>query len=192
MSGAGRVRSVLACVVLALFIASAAACEPVPQATVPVQGVAPVECVGIPEGTCREVVQNARANAAPGTLPVRIRAVCAQAACTPASGEVSVDVLYSDGRQENYVMGWAGPAFPGDPGEPRPDLAVEPVCQGVPAVQCRQMALGVGDEGPPGFRVLSIVVTCTAPPCTAVSGDGDTILTYQDGTRVTGSWSYRN
>ena len=39
MSGAGRVRSVLACVVLALLIASAAACEPVPQATVPVQGV---------------------------------------------------------------------------------------------------------------------------------------------------------
>ena len=193
MSGAGRVRPVLACVVLALSAALVLACEPAPQGTAPVQGVAPVECVGIPEGTCREVVENARANAAPGTLPVRIRAVCAQAACTPASGEVSVDVLDSDGRPENYVMGWAGPAMPGgDPGEPPPDLAVEPVCRGVPAVQCREMALGVGDEGPPGVRVLSIVITCTAPPCTAVSGDGDTIVTFQDGTRSTSGWSYRN
>ena len=193
MSGVALARQILVGVVLAGFVASVAACEPAPQATVPVEGVAPVECVGIPDSTCREVVANARANARPGSFPVTIRAVCAQAACTHASGEVTVEVLYSDGRRESSVMGWAGPAIPGgDPGEPAPDLAVAPICHGVPAVQCRDMALAATDEGPPGSRVLSIVVRCTQPPCTAETGDGDTVVTFSEGTRRESSWSYRN
>ncbi|CAN5607722.1 hypothetical protein BH20CHL7_BH20CHL7_13180 [soil metagenome] len=188
-----RVRSFFAVVVLTGFVGSLAACEPASQATVPVEGIAPVECVGIPEATCREVVAGARGNAAPGTFPVSIRAVCAQPECTAASGDVQVDVQYSDGRRETYNMGWAGPAMPGDgPDVPEPGLTVEPICQGVPAVQCREMALGATGGGPDGLRLLSIVVVCTRPPCTATSGDGDSIATYEDGTRLTSGWSYRN
>ncbi len=89
------------------------------------QAQPPIECVAIPARTCQEIVTDARRNADPGTVPVRIRATCTRRPCTLQQGDVSVEVLYSNGRRDSFVMGWAGTG-PGDvqgPGLPVPASA---------------------------------------------------------------------
>lgn len=157
----------------------------------------PVDCRGIPAATCGEIVKDARANAGePGVVPVSIRAVCTRAACTQAEGEVQVDVRYSDGREDHFTMGWSSAMDGlGQPRGPAPiaSLPVEPVCQGVPAEMCREQAfvgLANGGLAPEPLEVGSIVVTCTRVPCTEAAGDGDTTVTYVDGSTHAASWSY--
>jgi hypothetical protein len=147
----------------------------------------PLECIGVPAATCQQAQQDARNNAAPGVVPVRVRVVCTSATCTPETGEVQVDVGYSDGRRDGYEMSWAsaGEAPVGEPLE----LPVEPVCQGVPAVPCGDAALSAFGSVL-GQEVASIVVTCAAAPCTDASGETSTTVTFADGTEETQSSSY--
>ena len=156
--------------------------------------VMPVQCVGIPAQTCQQIVNDARKNADPGTIPLQIRAVCT-GSCTPAAGNVQVDILYSNNRRDSYGMGWSGavePA-PGGPAPAEPSLPVEPVCQGVPAGPCRDQAIS-GAMGGPGIDgappVVRIEVRCTSAPCTESAGSGDTLVTRSDGSTSTSSWSY--
>ncbi len=150
-------------------------------------------CEGVPQDVCQGAVRDARLNAPRGTVPVRIQVACTAASCTPQQGQTKVDVQYSDGSISSYGTGWAGGAPGGAPGDVLigSELSVQPICQGLPPKPCQEMALGVGtDPGDPA-AVLSIIVRCTKPPCTAVSGDGDTIVTLDDGSTRQGSWSYR-
>ena len=84
----------------------------------------PVDCRAIPAVTCQQIVDDARRNADPGTAPVRIRAVCTTM-CTPRSGDVQVDVRYSDGRRQSYGMSWTG-AEPGAGQAPAPAPSAPP------------------------------------------------------------------
>lgn len=103
---------------------------------------------------------------------------------------------YSDGHEDHYEMGWSGAVDgPGQPGGPAPiaSLPVEPTCQGVPAQACWQQAfvgLPNGGLAPEQVAVGSIVVRCLKDPCTDAAGDGDTTITFVDGTTSSGSWSY--
>lgn len=174
-------------VVLGLLLAG---CDAIATSPTPVEFVPPVQCIAIPVATCQEIVDNARTNADPGSVPVHIRATCTRAACTLGEGDVSVEIQYSNGRRDAYGMGWSGPgAVPVGP--PAEVLPVEPVCQGVPADRCRELALeavtandGLGD-------IRSIVVRCAAPACTALEGEGETRITLEDGSTTTSSWGYQ-
>jgi hypothetical protein len=156
----------------------------------------PVDCRAIPVVTCQQIVNDARTNADPGTAPVQIRAVCTTT-CIPQSGDVKVDVLYSNGRRESYGMNWSGAAAPGGGQVPGPEatLPVPPTCQGVPVEHCRQQALAIVADGPAsigggGQAITSILVRCTVDPCTRERGGGETTVTYADGSTSGSSWSY--
>jgi hypothetical protein len=152
--------------------------------------VAPrVECVGTPLTTCQTVVDDARQNAEPGTLPIQIRAVCGSPSCTAQGGEVDVEVRYSNGRTDRYTMSWEG-AAPGGVDLP-PALPVEPTCEGVSVDACRDMAISAMTGVTGGRAVVGILVRCVGA-CTELRGAGEAILTYADGTTTSASWDYVN
>lgn len=169
----------VALIVTACGVVGTGGLEPLPPGP-------PLECVGVPAMTCQQANQDARNNAAPGVVPVRVRVVCTSATCTPEAGEVQVDIGYSDGRRDGYAMSWAsaGEAPVSDPDE----LPVE-VCQGVPEAPCQDAAQGaVARFG--GQKVASIVVTCTVRECTDAAGETSTTVTFADGTSETQSSGY--
>ena len=173
-SGPGRRTIVLLTALIAvLLLAGCAGGTPTAPPADPGQPL--VDCQGVPARTCQEIVNDARTNAAPGSFPIRIRAVCTKPPCTPQQGDVSVDIQYSNGRTDSYGMGWSGP-MPGDvPVQPEPagepSLPVEPICVGVPATPCADMALGMVGSDPQGRAIESITVRCTVPPCTEATGE---------------------
>lgn len=171
-----------------------AGCGGPPGPTASLQMVAPVECIGIPAGTCQQIVTDARRNAEPGTFPVRIRAACTRAAgCTLQEGDVSVEVDYSNGRQDAYGMGWAGPGG-GDPAPPVVVLPVAPTCEGVPARPCEERAREAVGAVVEVAAIRSIVVRCvpdaSTPTCTDANGVGTTVVTFADGTTQSADWGY--
>lgn len=101
--------------VLVLVTLVAAGCGGPSPTPTPVRMVPPIECIGVPATTCQELVVQARQNARPGTFPLHIRAVCTREQCTLQEGDVSVDVLYSDGSTESFGMGWSGAIDVGPP-----------------------------------------------------------------------------
>lgn len=166
-----------------------AGCRGLTATAAPVLMGPPVECVGIPAQTCQQIVADARGNAEPGTVPVRIRAVCTALPCTPQRGDVSVEVVYSNGRTDTYGMGWSSAPEPVPPIGPA-ELPVEPVCQGVPQGPCRDRALETVGADPNRAAIRGILVRCTAASCTDASGTGQTIVTYGDGGTSTSDWGY--
>ncbi len=152
-----------------------------------------IECLGIPERTCQEIVTEARRNAEPGSFPLSIRARCSLPACTVQNGYVAIEVAYSNGNTQAWGMGWSGAEEPGvapDPGAPV--VAGEPVCLGVPAVTCRDLAASASSADPQGREIASITVRCRAVPCTATTGSGDTLIVLIDGDSITTDWAYDN
>ncbi len=189
---------------LGLVTAILAGCAEAAPVTLP-PAAPPIDCRGVPAETCRQAVDDARVNAKPGEFVVQIRVVCVAPSCTQASGEAQVDVLYTNGRHDNYGTRWdsaVDPAQPAPAEPPQPDgsepapapLPVEPVCVGVPPGRCQDQADNGIDPAKefghdPG-EVVGIVVRCTVAMCTDEGGSGDTIVTYRDGTTSMGGWSY--
>jgi hypothetical protein len=156
----------------------------------------PISCEGLPARICNEIVNDARRNAQPGSLPVTIRAVCQDAAgCSDAAGTVLVDIVYSNGRRDTYSMSWAGAGgapFGGEAPAAGASLPIEPACDGVPPGPCRDNAfVGLQNGGidPEPLDVQRIDVRCSAA-CTDTGGDGTTTVTYADGTTHATSWTY--
>lgn len=88
--------------------------EPVPLETVPPE--APPQgafsCVGVPAGTCQQMLADARANASAGVVVVQMRIRCTVVPCTLQNGQAEADVVYSDGQRTTYGMGWSNAAAP--------------------------------------------------------------------------------
>lgn len=161
--------------------------------TAPVVQAPAIECLGIPERTCQEIVTEARRNAEPGSVPLSIRATCSIEPCTIQNGEVSIEVTYSNGNTQAWGMGWAGAEEPGvapDPGAPI--VPGEPVCLGVPALTCRDLAESSMSADLQGREIASVTVRCRAVPCTTTAGSGDTLVAFVDGTSILTEWSYEN
>jgi hypothetical protein len=89
----------------ALMVAGCMPFAPTPVPIIPGEPI--LDCRGIQAVTCQEVVADARLNAEPGEVPVRIQVVCSRLPCTPDSGEADVAVQYSSGRTSTYQMGWS-------------------------------------------------------------------------------------
>ena len=156
-----------------------------------------ITCVGIPAARCDDAVASV-ARSLPNTAPVAIEVTCVAGTCTEQSGAMDTVVTLADGSQlRSTTTTWSEPGAPGGVEAPPvpeappviPVVPVEPQCQGVPVSMCRTMAetaFGeVPDEG-----VVGIVVRCTRQPCTDDQGEGDTIVTYTDGSTQTSSWEY--
>ena len=156
-----------------------------------------ITCVGIPAARCDDAVASV-ARSLPNTAPVAIEVTCVAGTCTEESGAMDTVVTLADGSQlRSTTTTWSEPGVPGGVEAPPvpeappviPVVPVEPQCQGVPVSMCRTMAetaFGeVPDEG-----VVGIVVRCTRQPCTDDQGEGDTIVTYTDGSTQTSSWEY--
>jgi hypothetical protein len=158
-----------------------------------------VSCVGIPDSRCEEALASV-ARSLPNTTPVAIEVTCVAGTCTEQSGAMDTVVTLSDGSQlRSTTTSWSEAGEPAPGGvEPLPApvappvvpvVPVEPLCQGVPVSMCRTLAetaFGeVSDEA-----VTGIVVRCTRQPCTDDQGEGDTIVTYVDGSTQTSSWEY--
>jgi invasion protein IalB len=65
-------------------------------------------------------------------------------------------------------------------------------CQGIEPEPCRDMAEGIASSRRPNDPPLhTVLVRCTAGPCTRAGGSGETVLVFADGSsRSVGSWSY--
>ena len=106
-------------------------------------------------------------------------------------------VTLADGSQlRSSTISWASGGGDGAGGVkplpvpvPPPALPVEPQCQGVPDSMCRTMAETAFGELSDD-AVVQIVVRCGKRPCTIEQGEGDTVVTYADGTTRTSSWGY--
>jgi len=151
-------------------------------------------CIGLPQATCEQAFQEADASArARGTVVLGIAVRCS-AICTDASGEAERSVTYGDGISEQNSFGWqqAAPAPVGQPVGPKPSLVVAPTCVGLGAETCTSQAMDAVDslDVDPGL-VVSIVVRCVPGPCTSTTGDGETLITLDDGQVTNVGWSYR-
>lgn len=160
---------------------------PTPIVNPPAQPL--VDCAGVAPDVCQQAVRDAGLNAPAGAVVVRIRVRCTAQVCLPASGQTEVAVQYSDGSTTTFESAWEQ-AVPG--GQAPPVLALTPTCVGVPLERCHETALGAVPAGEARPPVVSIVVTCTKPPCTEAAGDGDMVVTYADRSTSASSWSYRN
>lgn len=143
------------------------------------------------------------ARSLPNTVAAKIEVTCVAGTCTEQSGAMDTIVTLVDGSQlRSTTIAWseAGQPAPGGvkplpaPAEPQvvpavPDVPVAPQCQGVPVSMCRTMAETAFGELS-NQEVAQIVVRCTRLPCTDDQGEGDTIVTYADGTIRTSSWEY--
>jgi hypothetical protein len=155
-----------------------------------------VVCQGIPVERCDEAVESVGISL-PNTAPVTIEVICVSGTCTEESGAIDTVVTLADGSQlRSSTVSWSQPAAPEPNGaipdpipvEP-PALPVEPQCQGAPLSWCRTMAeTAFGELSAEG--VVTILVRCRTPPCDDAHGEGDTTVTYSNGTVLTTSWEY--
>lgn len=171
-----------------LFALTLGACDP---ATAPFSGE---RCEGVPFDACQSAIDEAAAAAAGrGAIIVGVRVRCTSAACTPQQGEIAVQAWFSDGSEYESSSGYATPVGPppgGPVGGPTP-IPLEPICLSMPRAWCLEQAAAALGSGPgAGATPVSVVVTCTTPPCTETAGGGKAVVTYDDGTQSEMGFEY--
>ena len=185
-----RRRLILTLVALAALLTGCAPGAPTPPAVLPDQPV--VDCRA-PASTCATAVDDARAQVAPGVVPIAVQVVC-KPGCTVLEGEADIAVRYSDGSTGGWTAGWSGAVPPGppDPAIAPPPMPVAPTCQGVPEPTCTDMAQSSWESaGGDDADVVSIVVRCTsAGGCTPARGEGRTVITFADGRTADTGFGY--
>lgn len=172
----------------ALLVLTVAACEPVVETLVPV-GAPRIDCQGVPPQQCQEALDMARDNSRAPLVELVVR--CTAPPCTIQQGQTEARARFADGSQQTFGSGWSGavPAPVPVPPEPVGPLPVEPVCLGVPAQVCRDMASSAVSNLQPGSPpVASITVRCTEV-CTPTNGTGESVVVFADGTSTGSSWS---
>jgi len=180
--------AVLALALVALGALITTGCEPSGVPIVP--GAAPqVACQGVPDKVCKEAFDTVVSDGRGAIAQFVVR--CSRPPCTLLNGEAEILIVFADGRRESSSYGWASePAAPQPiPVITPPPLVVEPVCDGVPAPRCIEMATG-GLDGDTAGAVGKITVRCSAV-CTPTSGHGQNLYEFVDGRpEVTTDWAY--
>ncbi len=148
-----------------------------------------ITCVGIPPEKCDEAVASVQ-RSLPNEAPEAIDVSCVSAGCTATSGSMDTVVTLRGGRQlhANPLTWGGGGGLQVPPGMPA--LPVPPVCVGIPQEQCQQNAAGDFPDAAVHGGVVRIVVTCKKNPCTNDAGEGDTVVTFADGTTQSIGWGY--
>jgi len=147
-----------------------------------------VDCGDVAEEPCTNVA------ATYGEMQGDRRAIgismrCDVSTCTSASGRVVIGLLSADGVRMSHGTTWGSEPAGGLSNAPQAAPAVAPQCVGVPNTRCFEMAR-TGDV-PMGAPAVSVVtVRCITPRCTETGGDGETTITFDDGTRSIVGWTY--
>jgi len=152
-------------------------------------------CRGVPGDICTAVVAAIAASASLDVVGFSVR--CTAGGCTPDSGSLEADVVWSDGTRTPHVLTWVH-GFDAAPlriaGRPIPTPPVPPTCTGVPDNEC-ESEWSTALENLPSTKiddVVMVLVQCSGI-CTATSGAGQTVIGLQDGTRLRASiWSYNH
>jgi len=154
-----------------------------------------VSCLGVPAAKCEEAVASV-ARSLPNSAPVSIEVSCVSGTCTSASGAMDTFVTLADGSQlRSATLSWndgsqgQGGPLASAPPVAAPTLSVPPRCIGVPAANCQSLAQSsMADVG--GRIVAQIVIRCSNKGCTDKHGEGETVVTFADGTTRTINWGY--
>ena len=167
---------------LALLTAGLGACAPsLPPGT--------RACVGFPADVCeRQVAELEREGMGHGGI-AGYRIVCTSDGCTSSQGEGRVTVVFADGTGWDRAFGYATPIGAPPAQSPGP-LPVEPVCLGVPAAWCLEMARTGAESVADWSTIASITVRCTGS-CTTSGGAGETRIRLIDGSpEAITDWNY--
>ncbi len=166
------------------------ACEQLIGTPAPV-GETRVDCAGVPARACESSLAEARTTSPVPLVELVVR--CTQPPCTDRAGQTTVDARYADGSVSSWGSAWGAAVPAGPPGPPEldpDDLPVEPLCLGIEPVMCREFAASAASGGPVGGPAIrSIRVRCTRG-CTPTRGEGETLVTYVDGSVSTSGWGY--
>jgi hypothetical protein len=151
------------------------------------------DCGPVEATPCRAAVANATADADKAVAGFQIR--CTAPICNDISGSIDLIILWRDGTSETRSASWA--AGPFDPTvfglrPPIPIPPVAPTCVEVPEAECQSEWTTAMENVPAAqvHNVTLVLVQCTGR-CTPDSGVGQTIIGFQDGTRIRSiTWSY--
>jgi hypothetical protein len=175
-------RAVAGLIVALGLAADLAACS---ERAVP-PGAAGFSCLGVPTAKCQELLADAQQSGPVAAMQIR----CDAASCTTDSGSAAIIVVRANGGREEYGSAWSNAVGPAP--DPVPTPPVTPVCLGVPQAWCDEMArnamMNLGGRDP--SEVASVMVRCRTA-CSSVKGDGDTTVTFRDGSVVSqNGWGY--
>lgn len=159
-------------------------------------------CVGLSQEICTQVVDALPGSESSEVSGFRVRCT-ADAACSSLSGDLDVDVVWSDGTRTSESLGWANGFDPAQArtvfarsGVPIPTPPVPPDCMGVPPPECQSNWMTAMENVPTQQidDVVRVLVECTsAAACTPTSGAGRVTLQFRDGTTlIESTWGYEN
>jgi hypothetical protein len=154
-------------------------------------------CANVPPEVCLAKAQSLGFGFDPAVVAVEM--TCTSTTCDAANGEVAVRIRHPDGTVDSQSMGWSsgGGQAPGLGPVPAPSFdapggvvpGLVPTCIGVPRSACLDRMRETTSSVPSGRTAVAVVIKCTAV-CDAQQGDGDTMLTLDDGNVQTFGWSY--
>ena len=145
-----------------------------------------VDCGDVAEEPCTNVAAT-YGEMQGGRRAIGIAMRCDVSTCTSASGRVVIGLLSADGVRMSHGTTWGSEPAGGLSNAPLPAPVVAPRCVGVPNARCFEMA-SAGDV-PLGAPPVSVVtVRCTKGPCADGAGEGETTITFEDGTRSIVGW----
>lgn len=153
------------------------------------------DCGPLPASACRDAVANAADVRVNDVAGFQIR--CTAPVCNDVSGAIDLVILWRDGTSESRTASWAdGPFDAGvlNRSAPIPTPPVPPTCANVPDSECQgEWTTAMENLSADQIHLVSLVlIQCTAR-CTPDSGAGQTIIGFQDGTRIRPStWSYHH
>jgi hypothetical protein len=104
-------------VATALLFAAFAGCDEDPAVVGPPPSQSVVSCVGVPAPKCDELVTRILDGLSISSFR-SIRIACTKVPCTERAGEVTIDVVDSQGRRSSTGEGWA---TLGEVGVPAPE-----------------------------------------------------------------------
>lgn len=116
---------------------------------------------------------------------------CVAQTCTTTDGKVEIGLLNASGQRMSHGYDWGADQENAAlaPVAPVAAQLPAPVCLGVVGARCLEMARA-GDIPMGAPRVTVITVRCTKGSCTDGAGEGETTLTFDDGTRSIVGWGY--
>jgi hypothetical protein len=146
-----------------------------------------VDCGDVPEPACTEAAAGF-GSFANGERVIQMVMRCNVSPCTASGGQAELGMRFASGERMSSGHAWGATSGSGST-IPQDVSSVAPLCQGVPAAFCAEMATSGGlPLGAPD--VATVTVRCLSPECSAGEGTGRTTILFSDGTRMRFEWGY--
>lgn len=145
-------------------------------------------CIGLSEEICAAMLDAATVASDADVVGVRIR--CTAPSCDVRNGSLSADILWSDGTRTQPGFQWGNGTDMESlrkAMQPVPTPPVPPTCLHVSQEQCdASWADAMRDIGRDRIPTVAfVIVECTTTCTASESGQGRTVVQFEDGTRFT-------